>query len=80
MLLEKICKFSMCTSCRRYGGPAPKKNENQECREVISCHFAKSQIYLNYAYLQLFQRRMSPFIFFSLKCLFEAIMSWQICI
>ena len=38
--------------------------------EAISGHFAKclkSQIYLNYAYLQLFQRRKSPFIFFSLK-------------
>ena len=53
--------------------------------EAISGHFAKclkSQIYLNYGYLQLFQRRKSPFICFLLT-VFEhktgVIMSWQIC-
>ena len=53
--------------------------------EAISGHFSKrwkSQIYLNYAYLQLFQRRKSPFNFFLLNVFehkIEVIMSWQIC-
>ena len=50
--------------------------------QVILQSVLKSQIYLNYAYLQLFQRRKSPFIFFLLNVFehkIEVIMSWQIC-
>ena len=49
---------------------------------ILQSVFKKSQIlYLNYAYLQLFQRRKSPFICFLLNVFehtTEVIMSWQI--
>ena len=48
------------------GGGAPGEIlKTKNAGEAISGHFAmrlKSQIYLNYAYLQIFQRRKSPFI------------------
>ena len=61
--------FSCVAFVWRSGGKLKTKNAG----EAISCHFAKrlkSKNYLNYsyAYLKLFQRRKSPFIF-SLKCL-----------
>ena len=69
------------------GGTPGTILKTKNAGEAISGHFAKrlkSQIYLNYAYLQLFQRRRSPFIyFFFLLNVFEhkieVIMSWQIC-
>ena len=68
MWLETRCNFSMCTSCRGVRGSSPGKIlKTKNAGEAISGHFAKclkSQIYLNYAYLQLFQRRKSPFTFF----------------
>ena len=47
------------------GGPPPGKFWKPRMQEKPSGHFAmrlKSQIYLNYDYLQIFQRRKSPFI------------------
>ena len=75
--------------CGGGGGPESspwKKLKTKSAGEAISGYFSKrwqSQIYLNYAYLQLFQRRKSPFIIFFLLNVFEhkieVIMSWQIC-
>ena len=57
-------QISPCvSSCREGGGGGILKTKNTG--KPISFHFAmrlKSQIYLNYAYLQMFQRRKSPFI------------------
>ena len=62
-------KISPCiSSCRvvRWGGGAPGEMlKTKNAGEAISGHFAmrlKSQIYLNYPYLQIFQRRKSSFI------------------
>ena len=61
-------KISPCiSSCRVVrGGASPGEIlKTKNAGEAISGHFAmrlKSQIYLNYAYLQIFQRRKSPFI------------------
>ena len=44
--------------------------KNKNAGEATSGHFAmrlKSQIYLNYAYLQMFQRRKSPFPCFKMS-------------
>ena len=73
MRLEKICNFSMCTSCRGVRGSSPgKKIENQECRKSHIRSFCKAFKVSNLpelpcAYLQVFQRRKSPFIFFLLN-------------
>ena len=62
-------KISPCiSSCRvvQGGGGTPGEIlKTKNAGDAISGHFAmrlKSQIYLNYAYLQMFQRRKSPFI------------------
>ena len=60
-------KISPCISpCRVVQGGTPGEIlKTKNAGDVISGHFAmrlKSQIYLNYAYLQMFQRRTSPFI------------------
>ena len=60
-------KISPCISfCRVVRGAFPGEIlKTKNAGEAISGHFAmrlKSQIYLNYAYLQIFQRRKSPFI------------------
>ena len=60
-------KISPCiSSCRVVRGASPGEIlKTKNAGEAISGHFAmrlKSQIYLNYAYLQIFQRRKSPFI------------------
>ena len=60
-------KISPCiSSCRMVRGASPGEIlKTKNAGEAISGHFAmrlKSQIYLNYAYLQIFQRRKSPFI------------------
>ena len=60
-------KISPCiSSCRVVWGASPGEIlKTKNAGEAISGHFAmrlKSQIYLNYAYLQIFQRRKSPFI------------------
>ena len=60
-------KISPCiSSCRVVRGASPGEIlKTKNAGEAISGHFAmlsKSQIYLNCAYLQIFQRRKSPFI------------------
>ena len=60
-------KISPCiSSCRVVRGASPGEIlKTKNAGEAISGHFAmrlRSQIYLNYAYLQIFQRRKSPFI------------------
>ena len=60
-------KISPCTSsCRVVRGASPGEIlKTKNAGEAISGHFAmrlKSQIYLSYAYLQIFQSRKSPFI------------------
>ena len=60
-------KISPCiSSCRVVRGASPGEIlKTKNAGEAFSDHFAmrlKSQIYLNYAYLQIFQRRKSPFI------------------
>ena len=60
-------KISPCiSSCRVVRGASPGEIlKTKNAGEGISGHFAmrlQSQIYLNYAYLQIFQRRKSPFI------------------
>ena len=60
-------KISPCiSSCRVVRGASPGEIlKTKNAGEAISGHFAmrlQSQIYLNYAYLQIFQRTKSPFI------------------
>ena len=71
MIREEI-QFVSCILVVGDPGILPrKKMKTKNAGEAISGHFAKclkSQIYLNYAYLQLFQEKVS-----------DLIMSWQIC-
>ena len=60
-------KISPCiSSCRVVRGASPEEIlKTKNAGDAISGHFAmqlQSRIYLNYAYLQIFQRRKSPFI------------------
>ena len=67
--LDKIMRSKISpyiSSCMVVRGASPGEMlKTKNTGEAISGHFAmrlKSQIYLNYAYLQMFQRRKSPFI------------------
>ena len=75
-------QISPCiSSCREIRGTSPVEIlKTKNAGKAISGHFAmrlKSQIYLNYAYLQMFQRRKSPFIPCFYMSLRSAALAWS---